>query len=285
MANKMMVNKITTHRFTTQVIIKIIVWTVFFVFLALSAMPLIARAGIDTISQARISKSISFTHNTGINAATRDTLLQQAKPDIWAALVKQGYRNETKVMAALTVNTDYTTGNEISIYNVSMDLISDLNEDGFYHRFSIAIDADTLYDSIYVYAKVYLSFEGGPWNEYASSDIYQLHRDTSADSFTIETELADGFSPGYYDIRIELYDADTDQWLLTYDANDNPSLSALPLEDSYYDNSELAVVVPAQTDLIVSGQGSVNGGGLLIVAAVLFLLRRMKKQPEINATL
>jgi len=257
--------------------LKMIRWIIFSILSALMAAPLMAQTKgnrDNTTVNYRASKSISFVNTTATDSAARDQLFLQIPLEIKPSLQQQGYRVESRVMAALTVNTDYPNSNDVTVYDATTTLISDLNEDGYYHRFNISIDADTIYDRINVYAVLYLSLEGGPWNEYASSDVYPLHKDSSLDSFTIETELADGFPPGYYDVQIELYDADTDQWLVTYGPYEDNSLSTLPLEDSTYDN-QLAAVYPVETNLVVAGQGA-TGFWLVMGLPVLLVVLRMR---------
>lgn len=191
----------------------------------------------ETTDDSRSSKSISFTTGSELDQSTRNEQLKQAKIDVQSALIKEGYREEstgTKLLPAGIVS-NYT--GEISIFNASTELVSDFDYDGFHHRFSVSIDADTIHETSYVYAKLYLSFEGGPWNHYATSNNYHIYSDSAHDAFVIETELADGFSTGYYDVRIELYDADFGDWLLSYGPYDDSSLSNLPLEDRYYDDN------------------------------------------------
>ena len=151
-------------------------------------------------------------------------------------------------------------------------MISDLDDDGYYHRFSVAIDADTVYSTSWVYAQLYLSYEGGPWNHYATSSDFHIHGDSAADVFVIETELAEGFPAGYYDIRIELYDANSGEWLQSYGPYDDASLSALPLEDSVYDDYYISGVT---TEVIVAGHGGVSIW--LLVMFGLFGLVRWRK--------
>lgn len=235
----------------------------------------IALASISTLSFAaddtRSSKSISFVNSADIDKAAKDELLKQAETDVMTPLIKQGFRKESALPTGFVTNSS----GEISIYDASTDLISDFDYDGFYHRFSVSIDADTIHSSAYVFAKLYLSYEGGPWNHYATSTPYHIYGDSALDNFVIETELADGFSPGYYDVRIELYDADYGDWLLSYGPYDDASLSSLPLEDSYYDDTYIdngyVDDVYFETDVEIKA-GSM-GWWLLIAAAFIAMTR------------
>ena len=264
-----------SYKITTNPINKMILWTALSALLAVLSAPLMAA----TDEASRSSRSISFADSETIDKASRDEQLKQKEADVMTALVKQGFRAESNVMAVHIDGSSTNSTGDITVYDASTELISDFNNDGFYHRFSVTIDADTIYDSAYVYARLYLSYEGGPWNHFATSNAYHIYRDSVDDVFTIETELADGFAPGYYDVRIELYDADYNEWLLNYGPYDDGSLSALPLEDSYYDDIDLYVNYPIQTEVIISanGHGSM-GWWLLVVPALMVLLRRQANQ-------
>ena len=257
-------------KITTELVIKIILWVVFWGLLASLSAPLMAATNEDS----RISRSISFTKSTELDKAAKDAQFKQADADIMAALKKEGFRVESTLRAARAISSDYVSNADIIIYDASTELISDFNDDGFYHRFSVTIDADTVYDTSYVYARLYLSFEGGPWNHYATSDNYHIYGDSELDTFVIETELADGFPPGYYDVRIELYDADFDNWLLSYGPYDDASLSGLPLEDSYFDDQSPVAIYPVETQVVVASRGGSISWWLLLLPAVIGVARR-----------
>jgi hypothetical protein len=245
--------------------------------IGLSALPSITMASDNTSS----IKSISYASDAVIDTSSKDALLQQAETSVITSILKEGSRTESGSAEKLTLTTSYLNSGNFNIYNVNTDLISDFDYDGFYHRFSITIDADTNDTDANVYAKIYLSYEGGPWNYMASSDIYTIHSDSSLDAFTIETELTDGFYAGYYDVRIELYDADYNEWLFSYGPYDDSSISALPLEDSYNDNfydsySELSYT--ATREVFVSGHGSM-GGWLLFALSLILVARKLSTKP------
>ncbi len=258
---------------TAENISKIILWTVLWVLLGVLSTPLMAT----TEENSRSSKSISFIKSSAPDKSTKDTQLRQVDADILPALSRKGFRIES-TMKALHMTTDigYSSHQRVSIYNASTRLISDDNDNGFFHRFSITIDADTIYHSAYIYARLYLSFEGGPWDHYASSDSFPIFGDSVADTLVIETELSDGFLPGYYDVRIELYDADDNHWLLSYGPFDDASLSALPLEDSYYDSphENISIITPVETNIVVAAHAGSISWLFAFLAIVIVTLRR-----------
>lgn len=235
--------------------------------------PLMAEEAVST----RTSKSISFDNKTALDQVTRDEQLKVAESDVNAPLIKSGPRPESFALAVHVDNTSSTGAPDIFVYDASSELISDFNYDGFYHRFSVSVDADTVYETAYVYARMYLSYEGGPWNHYATSDNYHIYGDSELDRFVIETELAEGFPTGYYDVRIELYDADHDIWIDTYSSYDDADLLELPLEDSYYDEEYNVVEYQTETEIIVSGHGHGAMSWLLLaVPALVVGARRWK---------
>lgn len=264
-----------SHKISIKLIVKTVLWIVLCVLFVLLSSPLRAETG----TALRISKSITFSGKATIDKTMRDEQLKEAEADIMAPLEEVGFRAESTVMALHIENAGYYPADGISIYDASVDLISDFNDDGFYHRFSVTIDADTIYDTAHVYARLYLSYQGGPWNHYATTNTYHISGDSELDVFTIETELADGYAPGYYDVRIELYDADRDVWLFSYGPYDDGSLNALPLEDSFYDDRyNTAAYYPPETQVIVSGHGHGSmSWWLFVIPALIALLRQRVK--------
>lgn len=233
------------------------------------AMPSYAETdsstNVDTPDSASVkttsTRSISYQTETLLDKADSDSKLKDAEFQQLPALVTDGYREESTTVSATVYAARYIssyTSAEVTLYDASTELISDINHDGFFHRFAVTIDADTIYPSAYVFAELYLSYEGGPWNYFTSSDSFHIYGDSEQDTFTVETELAEGFAPGYYDIRIELYDGDTGERILTYGPYDDPSLSALPLEDSYYDDYS-EVIIPIETEVIIAADGHTHG--------------------------
>lgn len=226
-----------------------------------TAAVLILLAGLVLPVQAeetsmRASKSITYAAKVELDEAARKTELDNTESDVMDALTEQGFRAESVPSAVHVDNISYHYGGDITIYDAATTLISDFDYDGFYHRFSVAIDADTIYSTSWVYAKLYLSYEGGPWNYYASSDDFHIHGDSELDIYVVETELAEGFPAGYYDVLIELYDAEYGEMLHSYGPYDDDSLSTLPLEDSIYDSDYYSTGIT--TEVVVAGHGGIS---------------------------
>jgi len=221
-----------------------------------------------------ISQSVSYNAN---NIPTTSEQLESTKTIVTQPLVKSTLLTElSNTEKAQDINY-YNTSYDFSIYNATATLMDDMDYDGFYHHFSVSIDADTTFSSARVYAKLYLSYQGGPWNYYASSDAYYIYADSDQDRIIIETELADGYPAGFYDIRIELYDATYNEWLVSYGPYDNYTLSSLALEDSYEDsyddNPHSNSSHYIETDIAYVGNGAMSFMLLLIPALTLMRKR------------
>jgi hypothetical protein len=127
-----------------------------------------------------------------------------------------------------------------------------------------------------VYAVVYLSFEGGPWNEYAATDNFTLFGASSDDEYVIVTELLAGYPTGSYDILIELFDAFDNTFLAYFGPEDTSELAFLPIEDA---DRDVAVV----TEIIVVEQHEHGGGSLdwlLMLTLGLAALARYRVPPH-----
>ncbi len=196
------------------------------------------------------------------------------------------YRVESNHYSLEATSIDYQPHDDYTIYDADTRLITDDDLDGFYHHFSLSIDADTLFDHAAVYARVYLSYEGAPWVHYATSDRYPIYADSSSDRFTIETELTDGFATGYYDIRIELFDAASDEWLLSYGPYEDDSLAALPLEDARGDEPVVIVqpvVVATGAEVVIEARGAHTGSmspAWMLIPAMVSLRCIRRRRPR-----
>ena len=94
------------------------------------------------------------------------------------------------------------------IYEADVQLIADLDGDGFHHAINVFFDVDVSVDSATVYAKLYLSREGEPWSQYFTTDLFTIHGDDVSDAYEVETELMEGYAPGYYAVLVEIYSLD-----------------------------------------------------------------------------
>ena len=97
---------------------------------------------------------------------------------------------------------------QFEIYSADVQLVSDLDGDGFHHAIRIFFDVDVDYDDATVYAKLYLSRDGEPWSQYFTTGLFSIFSDDEADAYEVETELLEGYVSGYYAVLVEIYSLD-----------------------------------------------------------------------------
>lgn len=117
------------------------------------------------------------------------------------------------------------------VYEADVILFGDDDRDGYFHGIDLLIDADTIYEAADVYAVVYLSLDGGPWNEYAATEDFTLFGASGDDAYVLVTELMTGYPRGSYDLLVELFDAWDGSFLASLGPEESSELSYLPLED------------------------------------------------------
>lgn len=209
------------------------------------------------------SKSISYKNNKQPDKAQKKQLMDEVELDTISPMFQQAFKSDEVQLKH----------NDYSLFDASTLLLYDEDGDGYHHEFSVTIDVDTLFEHSVIYADLYLSYQGGPWIYYASSNVMDIYSDEYDDTFSIETKLVNGYPTGYYDMKINVYDAQTDQYLLSYDHHNDDSLYAIPLEDSNRDS-----YYHYESDLVVShGTGSNDWLGLLMLFSLLIKFR-FKKQ-------
>ena len=156
-------------------------------------------------------------------------------------------------------------------YDVDLQLFADHDRDGYFTGIDLLFDADTTYAVADVYAVLYLSYELGPWEEYAATDDFTLFGSTSADDYIVETELVSGYPTGNYDLLIELFDAYDGTYLTSIGPDETSELSIIPLEDASRD-----AFYGDDTVVVVN-----SGGGSFGLALLLGLLAlRMTFRPH-----
>ena len=205
---------------------KLIGWIVFLVLISLSA---ISIAEEQVVADKRISESSHYASGgrelgTAVKEA-RDEYDKLAVTGVRTEKTRSPDRGMTTGSQSQAPNTDFW------FYLVDIELFRDDDLDGYFAGIDLLFDADTIYAVADVYAVVYLSFEGGPWNEYAATEDFTLSGATSNDEYVIVTDLLSGYPTGSYDILIELLDAFDSTLLAEIGPDDTSELGFLPLED------------------------------------------------------
>jgi hypothetical protein len=185
------------------------------------------------------------------------------REDEFAALRTQGDRVIGKSPVAMSkseAQVSQTANVDFWFYTADVVLFNDHDNDGYFHGIDLLFDADTWYAFADVYAVVYLSQDGGPWNEYAVTEDFTLFGASSEDEYVIVTELISGYPAASYDILIELFDADTHDFLAWYGPEDTSELAFLPLEDAGRDTPDVPDVI-----VVNNHRGGGATGGLTIL--------------------
>ena len=168
----------------------------------------------------------------------------------------------------LTVRPEAKTFNQdFWVFDAWVEFYSDDDGDGYFNYFSVEFDADTRYNSAKVYARLYLG-KDEIFKEYHTTTNFDIFSDNSDDSFVVESELLNGFSPAEYEVLIELYDAFSNELVAVYDGNNDADLYLLSLESKEYETPQIIV--------IREHGGSVNFWSVLLLP-LLFVTRLRRK--------
>lgn len=186
--------------------------------------------------------------------------------DEYKALITVGAREKpvrTKVRQKLSGGevqnpATQTPNTEFWFYAVDVELFSDFDHDGYFYGIDVLLDVDTVYAAADVYAVLYLSYEYGPWNEYAMTEDFTIFGASSDDEYIIVTELISGYETGSYDLLIDLYDTFDGILVATIGPEDSSELSLLPLEDANRDAA-------AEISIVVNSGGGGSAGWLLLL--------------------
>ncbi|VAX02141.1 hypothetical protein MNBD_GAMMA22-413 [hydrothermal vent metagenome] len=214
-----------------------------------SIVVLFILASFLQVSYLHAAERISYSIDKSANKispklSTNDELLLEKNFRKAPAMVTQGEQiplstSSQRIYIGNPNNSNQITTNSqagvFSIFDASVGLIHDDDGDGFYHQFSVTFDADISIGSALVFARMYISYEGGPWNYYYTTKIFEIIADSDLDAHTVETVFTTGYAPGSYDIRIELFEAGWTGVVTGYGPINDIDLTYLPLEDEEHE--------------------------------------------------
>ena len=202
----------------------------------------------------------------------RDNPIEVAETtEDYGALVTTGTRSKMDTRAGFAKpgagsSTSESPGFDFWIYDADVVLFNDDDRDGYYHGIDLLFDADTIYSVADVYAVLYLSYEGGPWNEYAVTDDFTIFGASGTDEYVLVTELMSGYPTGSYDLLIELFDSFDGAFLASFGPADASDLGYLSLED--YNRDE--PIDDVQVVVNHGGGGAMDGWLLSAFLLILF---------------
>lgn len=230
-------------------------------------------AGLLILALDTLAAESASEQRVSISSQGSRVELENGRPaittqDVFSALEVDGGRtggSKDRVHAKAEARLSQSANVDFWFYAVDVELFNDNDGDGYYHGIDLWFDADTYYEVAEVYAVVYLSLDGGPWNEYAVTDDFVLTGTASDDDYNIVTELVSGYPTGSYDILIELFDAFDSTFIAWIGPDDTPELAFLSLEDIDRD------VIVEQPEVVVVNNNHNHGGGASSVMFILFL--------------
>lgn len=236
---------------------------------ALASLLLIGGAAVA--EEGASVRSNATTQGQGIQRGTLGS--SNVEFDEFDALSTVGERTKTlRSKTAQKVGKAPSAPNvDFWIYDVDLQIFSDFDRDGYFYGIDLLFDADTNFVSAEVYAVIYLSYEGGPWNEYADTENFNIFGASSDDEYVVVSELVSGYPTGDYDILIELFDTFDNSFVASIGPEDTSELSFVPLEDIGRDT-------PNNTTVVVSrgGGGSVGWIAILALTGLVLIARRRR---------
>ncbi|MCO7227167.1 choice-of-anchor H family protein [Pleionea sp. CnH1-48] len=146
---------------------------------------------------------------------------------------------------------------DFSFFDASVFLRDDLDNDGYYSRFTVEFDADTVYSWADVYAKLYISQNGSDWELYHTTDIFEINNGDGDDDYQVTTTLNIEYPADSYDILIDLYEYGYSGIVATIGPNEDPNLYDIPLEDRTQESSYQSGfnIYTVTTDLLRDNDG------------------------------
>ena len=240
-------------------------------FIALPLALVLLTASFPPVMAAAGEARISITKQGLVNE--RDAMSQkEPSRDEFAALSLSGDRSKTtraRSQQKTSGDNAQAPNTDFWFYTADVELFMDRDRDGYYTGIDLLFDADTYYDVADVFAVLYLSYEYGPWNEYAETETFTIFGASADDEYIVETDLVEGYPTGNYDILIELYDAYDNSFVASFGPEDTSELAILPLEDDVRD-----APLGTTTQVVVNSGGGGALSWFLLLALAVALARR-----------
>lgn len=167
------------------------------------------------------------------------------------------------------------TNTGVTVETVKTEIFTDNDGDGYYSDFKISFDIDTDSGSRDVVTKLYQRLGSGNWQYETQTDVYTI-TGSEVDTIAIEGEWQSGYATGYYDFKLEVVDANSNE-LLYETSNEFSPLLEVPLEDAGKDNQSGGSTGGGGSSTTSSGSGGGSFGLLALSLLGVFGLRRKLK--------
>jgi hypothetical protein len=174
-------------------------------------------------------------------------------------------RNEHKPLLKSVKDTRVTTQayqSHVWFHSVDVFISGDLNDNGYYHRLEVELDADTSVSYQQVFAEFTLLPTYGDERVYYTSSVFELYGQSPDDWLAIDTVLENRFAPDDYLLTVRLFNAATGYLLAEISGFDDANLDYIPLED-YNRDSYIG------SSTTVEASGGATGILLLLVLCLL----------------
>lgn len=174
-------------------------------------------------------------------------------------LLEEGYRDDTfsgpLFAESVSPRSCGLVDDRVEIRRLRVVTGMDHDRDGFDTRFELELELEAPAALDTVFVKLYLSYEGGPWNLVHRSGVFYIDPWDARPQIGLEVWLDRGYPSGYYDARLEVFDAASGRWLISIGPYDFSSLSSLALEDRERDDISVSSDYDVQYGLNRSGGG------------------------------
>lgn len=234
----------------------------------LLTMPSLADNEQSLKSREHQSKSeIAITDNSAALASDRKAAHNRQKMSA-DEITKHSKPKEKKLRDSN--RTKLAKSLDFDIASAYVNLLYDQDLDGYYSEFSVNFDADTTYEYADVYAELYLSLNGGPWELYHITDVFEIRGASYYDDYTVTTLLTEGYPPGSYDVLVDLIDYYDGSWVATIGPDESYDLYGLPLEDITYEDSSVYGSSVSFYDAYINLQTDVDNDGFYTTYSLIF---------------
>ena len=253
--------------------------------IVLSASAAVVAAPEAGADEAAGEARTSITRHHVRGGRDKPTDVEETAED-YEVLVTSGDRKGTETRGSFAKpgvgsSDSQSASYDFWIYEADVLLFNDDDLDGYFHGVDLLFDADTIYSAADVYAVLYLSYEGGPWNEYGVTEDFTIFGSSGTDEYVMVTELMSGYPTGSYDLLIELFDAYDGSFLAAFGPDETSELAYLPLEDYNRD----APIEEVQVVVNRGGGGAMDGWLLSALLLILFASAMRKIWRRRNDTL
>lgn len=156
------------------------------------------------------------------------------------SFVSQAAEENLDKQVTLSANNTVTAShvvNPVYLADATVNLYEDYDYDGYYSGFELTVDLDTVELSTPIFIDVFVQRPGDLPIFISTSGVTYLHSDSYNDELYFDVLLDVGFEPGYYDVIIDVYDAEFNHLLTTITPEDDYTLSGLYLESANYEET------------------------------------------------